>query len=196
MPVSTTSASAVFCRATEFGTILGAAVFFHLTELEHHSVQFDVTYGAGEIVFDEELRQSGDLKAVGKAELLPNTLGEIRVRGHLQISMEGPCDRCLEPAGTSLDMDFDLFYRPQPKIEGHPEIRIEEGETDLSFYQGDKLELEEVLREFILLQMPMRRVCRPDCKGLCPQCGKNRNDGDCGCKSTIIADRWAALKNL
>jgi len=171
-------------------------VIFHLTELEHHPIQFDVNYGAGEIAFGDDLHQVGDLKASGKSELLQNTLGEIRVRGHLKLVMEGPCDRCLEPAATPVDTDFDLFYRPEPKFEGHPELRIEEGEVDLSFYQGDRLSLEDVLREFILLQMPMRRICRADCKGICPQCGKNRNEVDCGCQAQKLDERWAALRNL
>jgi uncharacterized protein len=171
-------------------------MFFHLTELEHHPVRFEVTYAPGEIVFDDELRQVNDLTASGQAELLKNTEGEIRVRGRLQVTVNAACDRCLEPAAVPVDSDFDLFYRPEPKFETHSETRIEAGEEELSFYQGDGVQLEEVLREFILLQVPMQHFCRPDCKGICPQCGQNRNETECACDNRKIDDRWAALRNL
>jgi uncharacterized protein len=171
-------------------------MFFHLTELEHHPVRFDVTYAPGEIVFDDELKQVGDLTAIGQTELLKNTEGEIRIRGHVKVTMHAACDRCLEPAAVPIDDPFDLFYRPEPEFEGHPEIRIEAGEEELSFYEGDGVQLEEVLREFILLQIPMQHFCRPDCKGICPHCGQNRNELECACDNRKIDDRWAALRNL
>jgi uncharacterized protein len=171
-------------------------MFFHLTELEHHPVRFDVSYPPGEIQFDDELTQTSELRAEGQAELLKNTLGEIRIRGHVAVQLQSACDRCLEPGALPVDSDFDLFYRPEPEFSGHPEIRISEGEEELSFYEGDGVQLEEALREFILLQVPMQHFCRPDCKGICPQCGQNRNEKECGCDNRVADDRWAALKNL
>jgi len=171
-------------------------VFFSLTELEHHPILFDVLYDPGEIVFPEDLRQIGALAARGRTELLRNTLGEIRIRGHIKAQMEGACDRCLEPAVVEIDSDFDLFYRPVLQTANHAEIHLEEGEIDLAFYEGDGVELAEALREHILLSLPMQLFCRPDCKGLCPYCGANRNLGDCGCRPPFRDPRWASLKDL
>lgn len=173
-------------------------MFFHLTELEHHPIHFDLRYNPGEIELSEDVRQTGVLHAEGKAELLRNTNGEIRVRGRVSVNLETDCYRCLEPAAVPIDAGFDLFYRPAPQSNGtqHPEVHLEEGEIDLSFYEGDGLSLREVLREFLLLSLPMQIFCRPDCQGLCPVCGANRNQEACGCVAQKVDPRWEALKNL
>jgi uncharacterized protein len=172
------------------------AMIFTLTELEHHPILFDVTYQPGEIKFPEELKQRGGMTAAGKAELLKNTMGEIRLRGHVKAQMETVCDRCLEPAQLAVDSDFDLFYRPVVKTENHAEIHLEEGEIDLSFYEGDGVGLRDALREHILLSLPMRALCQEGCKGLCPVCGANCNEKECGCRVEKVDARWAALKDL
>lgn len=171
-------------------------MYFAITELEHHPILFDVRYQPGEIGFPEELHQIGELAARGKTELLRNTLGEIRIRGHVAARIEGACDRCLEPAQIAVDEDFDLFYRPAVRTASHAEIHLEEGEIDLAFYEGDGIALADALREQILLSLPMQLFCRPDCKGLCPHCGANRNRQECGCGRTLPDPRWSALKDL
>jgi uncharacterized protein len=171
-------------------------MFFSVTELENRKIHFDVNYPAGELSFSPELRQDGNLHAAGTAELLRNTLGEIRIRGTMQARIISQCDRCLEDAAVQIDGPFDLFYRPTPEVNGHHEIRVAEGEVELSFYDGDGVALADVLREFILLSMPMQLVCRPDCRGICPVCGGNRNEVDCHCQAKAVDERWAALRKL
>lgn len=171
-------------------------MFFSLTELEQHKIHFDVAYQPGEIQLPPELRQETALHAAGSAELLRNTLGEIRVRGELKVTVSAACDRCLEPAMIPVDGPFDLFYRPVVESDGHHEHRIAEGEVDLSFYKGNGLGLEEALREHILLQMPMQVFCRENCLGICPVCGENRNLSACNCAAKPVDVRWAALKDL
>ena len=171
-------------------------MIFTLTELEHHPIEFDVRYAPGEIPFSEELRQVSPLHAAGKAELLRNTLGEIRVTGRLEVQLESACDRCLEPASIPLDTPFDLFYRPVLKTSNHAEVHLEEGEVDLSFYEGDSLALRDALREQVLLSLPMQLICQPDCKGLCPECGANLNLAPCSCAARGSDPRWSALKDL
>lgn len=171
-------------------------MFFSITELEHHPILFDVLYQPGEIALPEDLRQVGGLSAVGRTELLRNTLGEIRIRGHLKAQVEGVCDRCLEPALVNVDADFDLYYRPVVRTVNHAEIQLEDGEIDLGFYEGEGVELADALREQILLSLPMQLFCRPDCKGLCPYCGANRNVSQCGCRPPLGDPRWAKLRDL
>lgn len=67
---------------------------------------------------------------------------------------------------------------------------------DIGFYEGDGLSLEETLREFILLSIPMQSLCKPDCAGLCPHCGANRNLTLCACEAKMEDPRWDALKKL
>ena len=174
-------------------------MFFTVKELELRKARFDVSLRPGEIEFlDQKLRQVSPLEAAGTAELLGNTLGEIRVRGRLKGEMEADCDRCLETARFPLDTEFDLFYRPAPQTSGHHhvEVAIDAGESEIAFYEGGGLELNEILREHVLLSLPMQWVCSDVCKGICPICGANRNQQDCHCDNKLHDDRWAALKEL
>lgn len=173
-------------------------MFFSVRELEERKAQFDVAFPPGEIEFSEhEVRQVSPIQAEGSVELLGNTLGEIRVKGHLAVTMEADCDRCLEAARLPLDADFDLFYRPEPETRrAGDEVEIDEGESQIAFYEGEGLRLGDILREHVLLSLPMQRVCGDGCRGICPVCGQNRNRITCGCAAKPADDRWAALKNL
>jgi len=171
-------------------------VFFSVKELELKKVRFDVAFQPGEIQFDPGLSQTTPLEACGEVELLPNTLGEIRIRGRLQVGIEAQCDRCLEPAKFPIDANFDLFYRPAARSGFEEEVEIDEGESEVAFYEGGGIVLEDVLREYVLLSLPMQRICREDCRGFCPVCGQNRNLVNCGCEAKPVDDRWSALKKL
>jgi uncharacterized protein len=173
-------------------------LYLSVRDLELRKLFFDVAFRPGEIDFEaEDVKQVSALETAGSAELLANTLGEIRIRGHLKVMMETGCDRCLELCRFPIESDFDLFYRPPGEDgESGDEVALSEGESEIGFYDGDGLELEEVLREFVLLTLPMQRVCGPECLGICPACGQNRNQAACGCKPVAGDDRWAALKDF
>ena len=171
-------------------------MFFHVRDLAVRAGRFDVELAPGQIeFFDPKLRQAGPLKAAGKVELVTGSLGEIRVKGHIAVAMEGDCDRCLELAKFSIDSDFELYYRPVEEGYGE-EVAIDQSEAEMGFYEGDGIELNDVLREYVLLALPMQRICNDNCKGICPVCGQNRNQTDCGCHTEAVDDRWAALKQL
>ena len=95
-----------------------------------------------------------------------------------------------------LEASYDLFYRPPLDSLETDEIKIDEGEAEIGFYEGLGLELADVIKEQILLPLPMQRVCREGCKGICPVCGANRNEVACQCHAKPADDRWKALKNL
>lgn len=174
-------------------------MFFHVRELGLKPGVFNVELAPGEVDYlDEKVRQTGPLRASGKADLVSDTLGEIRFKGHMSVAMEADCDRCLEPASYALDADFELYYRPLSEGYGE-EVKLndlEKDEAEMGFYEGDGVELNDVLREYVLLALPMQRLCSESCKGVCPVCGQNRNQQQCGCKTTAVDDRWAALKQL
>ena len=172
-------------------------MFLSVHEMELRKVRFDRTFPPGEIQFlDGKLWQAGPLRATGSAEVLPNTGGEIRIVGRVEVRMAAECDRCLERAEHPVGVDFDLFYEPARSGPEGSEIALDAGESEVDFYEGEGLELENVLREQILLALPMQRICREDCKGICPVCGQNRNQAECGCQPKTTDDRWAALRNL
>jgi uncharacterized protein len=172
-------------------------MFLNVREMELRKVCFEETFPPGEIHFLEtKLSQAGPLTTAGTAELLPSTKGEIRIQGTLQVRIAAECDRCLDVTDRDLDLKFDLFYAPLSSGPHSPEVRLDKDESETDFYEGDGIELEAVLREQILLAMPMQRICREDCQGICPICGQNRNRVACGCRVKAPDDRWAALRKL
>ena len=172
-------------------------MFLSIKEMELRKIRFDETFQPGQIDFTaEDLAQASSLRVTGSAELLAHSGGEIRVQGKYQVEMTAECDRCLAQARFPLDAGFDLFYRPMSDIARNEEVEIDQGETELGFYEGAGMELEDILREQVLLALPMQRVCNEECKGICPACGKNRNETECDCKVEGADGRWGALRNL
>ena len=172
-------------------------MFLSIKEMEVRKVRFAETFEPGQIDFqDVEVQQAGPLAIEGVAELLANSDGEVRIRGKLSVIMKSDCDRCLGEALYPLNADLDLFYRPMSYIARDEEVEIDEGEAEIGFYAGDGMELEDILREQVLLLLPMQKICREDCKGICPLCGKNRNEADCQCKLETADDRWKALRDI
>jgi uncharacterized protein len=173
-------------------------MFLSVKELELRKIRFDETFEPGQIDFTgEELEQGSPLRATGEAESLEDSEGEIRIQGKYSVEMTAQCDRCLGRARFPLEAQFDLYYRPASYIAEEDEVEIDEGEAEIGFYEGKGLELADILREQVMLALPMQRVCSEDCKGICPVCGRNRNEVTCDCKVESADDRWgAALRNL
>lgn len=115
------------------------------------------------------------------------------ISGQFTTKVRLECARCLGPAEIAIEGTFDdTFVEEKSTAPGEFEIR--DGLLDESF-AGDSVELTEVLREQILLELPEQVFCREDCRGLCPKCGQNRNLVDCN-DSEDFDPRWAALKDL
>jgi uncharacterized protein len=172
-------------------------MFLSVKEMEVRKIRFDEAFRAGQIDFaGDELEQDSLLRAAGEAALVPHTAGEVRIQGRFSVEMAAACDRCLERTRYPLEAGFDLYYRPAETIAREEEVGIDEAESEIGFYTGDGIELEDVLREQVLLALPMQRICREDCKGICPACGQNRNHAACNCKMEDAAGRWGALQKL
>ena len=156
----------------------------------------------GEIDYAPDVRQIGPLTLNGKAELIVEHRGhkefvqDIRLRAHFEGSFELLCARSLEPVLTPLAGDFDLIYRPAAVETDAGERAITEDETEIGYYEKSGLLLEDAVREQVLLNLPGRALCREECKGLCPQCGANRNTTHCDCTEAPADPRWGALAGL
>jgi uncharacterized protein len=175
---------------------------FKVSELEREPIDFDLALGPNAVGFGEEAEQIGDLATSGRAEVLHEHRGpkeivaDIRLRGKFSGDFQVPCARCVEPVEIPLSADFDLIFRPVGADSDAPERSITAPETEIGYYQKDSLLLEDVLREQVLLSLPVRTLCKPDCKGLCPRCGANRNSQACNCDETPADPRWEALAGL
>lgn len=168
-----------------------------IKDLEVRKLPFAETWEPNGFDFsDPGVTQKAPLMVEGVAELLPHTGGEVRVQGRIRTVIETECDRCLGRASFPIDASFNLFYRPLDAARPEEELAIDEGEAEMGFYELPGLELEEIIREQVQLQLPMQRICSPACKGICPICGVNRNETTCACQAPSGDDRWKALKDL
>jgi uncharacterized protein len=177
-------------------------MFIEIRELELHPVDFQEEIPPDVLDLGPDFRQLNSVKAGGRAQLVEEhhgkhqTIKDIRVDGKLAVELEADCARCLEPVVVDVKHSFDLLYRPLGADAGREELSVTSAEAEISYYQGEGLLLEDVLREQILLAVPLRGICREDCKGLCAQCGANLNFQQCSCAEPIEDPRWSGLKDL
>ena len=107
---------------------------------------------------------------------------DILVRGHLQGHLQLACSRCLENFEEPVDADFDLLMIPGPGPAGGADEELSGSDLDLDYYTGEVLDLEAVIREQIILMVPLKPLCTEECKGICPRCGAVLNLEECSCK--------------
>jgi uncharacterized protein len=149
-----------------------------------------------------EFHAAGAAHLTGKATKMGR---KVLVQGRASIPLKGQCKRCLKLVAVDEQVELFRTWVPQDQVqkgERH-ERRGEEREAtfdpetvDEETYEGKQIDLAPAVREQILLSVPASPVCREDCSGLCPRCGKDLNEGDCGCDRTAIDPRWAALKGI
>lgn len=161
-------------------------------ELERHRIVVEKSYVPGAVDFHgTDFRQVDPLEVKAVAELVGD---EIQIRGSLKAQVEGACDRCLKPVTIPVERNFDLTYRPVSTIAREEELELPEGEIDIGFYEGEGVQLTEVLAEQVILALPMKVICREDCRGLCPTCRSDRNLGQCSCPEPRPVSPFAVLR--
>ena len=116
--------------------------------------------------------------------------------GTVKTTLELLCSRCVEPFTLPVDGAFDLRYQPRSTNVGEGEREIEEDDLTTAFYENEEIDLGQLMREQFYLSLPMKPLCRADCRGLCPVCGTNLNRGTCDCKRNWEDPRLAVLKTL
>ena len=177
-------------------------MLIEIAELELHPIDFQEEFPPDAIDLGADVRQLSVLKTSGRAQLVEehhgkhNVIRDLRLQGDLATTLELPCARCLDPVRQDVARTFDLLYRPLGTDAGNEELSVTAAEAEIGYYQGEGVLLEDALREQVLLSVPLKVICREDCKGLCPSCGKNRNTDPCSCAPVVGDPRWAALKDL
>jgi uncharacterized protein len=107
---------------------------------------------------------------------------DILIRGHLEGRLALACSRCLEPFDAQVASEFDLLLVPAPQSEAPDKEELSAQELDLDVYSGETVDLEALVREQIILLVPLKPLCQEGCRGLCPTCGANLNRETCSCK--------------
>ncbi|MDE5700560.1 MAG: DUF177 domain-containing protein [Lachnospiraceae bacterium] len=113
------------------------------------------------------------------------------VQGNAKFTFALACDRCLRDVDYTFDLSFDSVV-VSPDYTGG----TMEDEDSIALMEGYHLNVDELINDELLLNWPMKILCREDCKGICKVCGRNLNDGDCGCDDFVPDPRMAAIKDL
>lgn len=122
---------------------------------------------------------------------------EITIEGQISATIEMICARCLKPHHEHIDDSFEVVYCPRPDNEElMDEIELNEIDLDISYYNGESIAISDLLREQLLLMLPVKPLCNPNCAGLCPSCGKDLNEGPCTCSQRNRDPRFAMLETL
>ncbi|RJQ43342.1 MAG: DUF177 domain-containing protein [Nitrospiraceae bacterium] len=120
----------------------------------------------------------------------------VLIEGTGRITVTVKCSRCLKESALPLDLNFREEYLPAEGSEKEGEQELTSSDLDLSYYRDDELDIAEIVKEQVLLAVPMKTLCREDCMGLCLACGKDLNEGLCGCKEMETDPRLAPLSKL
>ncbi len=177
-------------------------MFLDIKELELDPLDFEEEFQPGVIDLGGEARQVTPLQASGHAEVIEEHHGkhevikDLRLRGRLTAGLELQCARCVEPVPQEITREFELLYRPLGADAGRDELSVTDAEAEIGYYQGNGILLEDVLREQVLLSLPLKVTCREDCRGLCPHCGANLNEEQCSCAVEVQDPRWSALREI
>jgi len=156
---------------------------------------FAHTYGPDELSLEDEYaRLKGETKVSGRAS---GKRDEVSVRGEIKGTVEVACNRCAGPVAVALEIEFNAAFVPRERAASLTEnVELQEEDLALSYYEDGAVDIDELAREQILLALPLRQLCREECRGLCPACGKDLNVVQCSCQKVEIDPRWAALADL
>jgi uncharacterized protein len=178
--------------ATRSGQVV-AGLFGLLPELER--IEPSARRQQGNLVPPRAGEEQASEPVLSGPVRLMHTQGGVLVQGKLHAEVMLACSRCVEPVVVPLDVELEEIFTPTIDILTGRLVQSEEEDRALWIDDRHILDLTEVLRQNILLTLPMHVLCSEDCRGLCPVCGQNLNQGSCGCTPEPDA-RWAALLDL
>jgi uncharacterized protein len=127
---------------------------------------------------------------------LMRTPRSIFVRGHLETRVVVECSRCLAEVETPAEVDVEAEYFPEVDVTTGHALPAPDDDLAFTIDQNHELDLHEVVRQNLLLALPMQTLCSETCRGLCPECGHNLNEGPCEHEGQVTDERLASLANL
>ena len=143
-----------------------------------------------ELICYENGTESFDIVSKSPVSLTVSNAGTDKavLRGSLELSLRGACDRCLAEVPVALKLAFERTILS-------PEVQGEEAD-DFAFMDGSSLDVDALVHDEILINWPAKILCKDDCKGLCPVCGQNLNERDCGCDTFVPDPRMAVIQDI
>ena len=164
---------------------------FQISDSEH---PFSFEISPADIEWDEETARLE--KTITIAGKLKKGIAQVDVAGKITGEIELDCARCLNKASYTLDFPFKAVFVTEENYTTDAEAELRGDDLEVAVYDGASIDLSELAREQILLNLPIRFVCRDDCRGLCRRCGADLNNQDCDCPTHETDPRWAALLYL
>jgi uncharacterized protein len=165
-----------------------------LLSLTDEPLPFNFSLGPDAMDLETEgVRLFSDVETAGQ---LSKNAAKTDVRGSIVAPIEIDCTRCLTPVRRKLDINYQVDFVGKELFPEGKETHLEGADLDTDMIEGNELDLKALTREQILLNLPDQVLCREDCKGICPTCGKDLNHDECQCGEDDIDPRWAALKDL
>jgi len=148
--------------------------------------------------FLERLQGDGECDYVAREISVACTASRLKetvfIEGTVEATLEVPCCRCLEMTLLPIKSSFKYTFAPSPAQEEQEERELTAEDLDFAYYVEDTIDLDSLIFEQIMLQIPIKSVCAETCKGLCPHCGINLNTASCQCRVEKTDERLAALK--
>lgn len=180
-------------RRASPGDSAKSVYLLELADLGSDRLPLNGAFRPGEVDFSGDgLRQ---LELLDWSGFVERAGPEVRLRGSLTTKLELGCVRCLEPIQESVRREFDLFFQQRDKLvyDENAEIALEQADTGTAFMTGTELPLSEIMHEQVLLELPMKPLCKADCQGLCAVCGTNLNENSCACPSQTMDPAFESL---
>ena len=165
-----------------------------LENVEKAGRRFSRSYATDELPFDED-----DLRLIEPVAVeghLHRKGGEVELRGKLATKVAVACGRCLKSVELPIQVEFDERFTPAVAWKNEEQHELQPEDLDLAVFDGEGIELDDLVKEEILLAMPGHILCQEECKGLCPHCGIDLNVSACNCAAEQIDSRWEKLKDL
>lgn len=165
-----------------------------LTRPWRSPLEFDLKVAAGEIDLESEgVSFASDVSVKGTAT---RHIVQTDIAGTITSEINIDCTRCLEPVREKLEIPFTASYISPENYTEEKEVELKDDDLDIAVSEDNQIDLKELAREQILLNLPEQVLCKEDCKGLCAKCGASRNLINCNCDERETDPRWAALGNL
>ena len=164
-----------------------------LASLERTDGKFAESFEPNNLAIDERVRLSEPLKVRGR---VAQSKGKVVVTGEVESRLEVDCDRCLKPVELPVKSGFRVEYVTPQTYAATNVVELNESDMQLSVFDGETIDIDELVREQLLLSLPSRILCQEDCRGLCAVCGADSNIATCQCETGEVDPRWLALREL
>jgi len=174
-------------------------LLFQISRIPDSGESFDEEFSADwldnipEYSDESDTRIKGKIRVKGRLSLQGDNL---RVKGSVSTDLSTFCTRCAEDMVYPLEgtVDIVLLKGPPPELPSELEINMQDAATE--YYEGDEVDIAPLFKEAVALQVPIQTLCREDCQGLCPKCGRNLNNDSCDCEKDEGDPRLEVLRKL